>query len=259
MKLTVTTVLIGLLMMATSMASAERTKLRRELTFVVKNPDKAKNIAKRFHLAPSALTKLNKPLRKNQMVTAGKHLHIPVWLRKQKTITPGRKESIEFSMAEYELEPDSVEGDINADFICLADIEADSARRITIDKELVKTDRQIAVLNYRIDSMQGAPDAVTIDNSRDDKEMQLALRKMQIARERHYGKLNLGMGIDSLEKTRYKLRQERSKIDSRRDEYDYLVSNVEYIEKHNDEPSTKIIINEWGDDPDKGKSHNKRK
>ena len=259
MKLTVTTMFIGLLMTATLQATAERTKLRRELTFVVKNPDKAKNIAKRFHLAPAALTKLNKPLRKNQLVSAGKQLRIPVWLRKQKTNNTGHKESIEFTMAEYEIEPDSVEGDIKGDFICMADIEGDSARRITIDKELVKIDRQVTVLNYRIDSMQGAPDAVVVDNSKGDKEMQLALRKMQIARERHYGKLNLGMGIDSLEKTRYKLRQEKSKIDSRKDEYDYLVTNVEYVEKHNDEPSTRIIINEWGDDPDKVKSHNKRK
>jgi hypothetical protein len=250
---------IVLLAIAPLGLSAERTKMRHEAKFVVKTPDKAKNIATRFHIPAAMLTQLNKPLKKRQTVFAGRELRIPVWFKKKKTTETGKRDGAEFSVADYELDIDSLDANIKTDFINVSDIEADTLRRIAINKELAKIDRRMTVLAYRIDSMQGATDKVTTLNGEPQTETQIALHKMQIAKERHYGKMAIGGELDTVSRMRKVLQDERYKINMRVEEYENLITNASYNESNKEErtkyegSTTRIVINEWGDDPDKGR------
>lgn len=239
-----------------SILHAERTKMKRELTFIVRNTEKVKSIATRFHITASFLAKLNRPLRKGQTIQPGKALLIPVWLKKKSHTDT--KDSEEYIMKNYELDKDSLDSDINVDYICMEDIAADSLRSIEIDRDIKKIDKQIVQLNYKRDSMQGAPDI--IDNNQSENENQIALRKMKIAKERHYGKLNIATGIDSIQREKEKMQAERGQIKMRLNEYEDLTTNLHYNDRHHDDRSTiKIKINEWGDDPNKGQTPIRRR
>jgi hypothetical protein len=243
--------LIAAACLASSEAQAERTKMRRNLSFIVRNPDRIKNIAHRFHVPPKELVSLNKPIRKRQMVYAGKQLVIPVWLKRKKIGDKNRKEASDFSIADYELDTDSVDAYVREDFVNVSEIERDTVRRITIDKEVLKIDRKLVVLRTRMDSLRKAADALLPTGIDKENANAVVLKKMEIAREQRGTKIALEAEIDSLTKARIALGEEKSKINGRVEEYEYLVENAAYNQAHAVDENKVINLREWGDDPNK--------
>ena len=198
-----------------------------------------KNIASRFHIPNKTLTRLNTPIRKRQVMYAGKKLVIPVWLR-QKNSVP---QLSEFNLADYELDTDSLDSYVKEDFICMADIETDTIRRIAIDKETRKINRKIMAINYLLDSIEQ-------EGKRNLSNREI--RKMPLDRARRIGNFTIGLQIDTLTAQRKKLSEEKTKIDLRVADYEYLVENASYMASHTDsENKGTIQIREWGDDPSK--------
>jgi hypothetical protein len=240
--------LIGILIVSSALpAAAERTRMKRNITFVVRKPDKAKNIALRFHVNPKLMTELNAPLRKRQMVYPGKTLVIPVWLTKKKGLL---KESSDFNIAEYELPTDSLDPYIKEDFVNMAEIEADTVRRAAIGKELKALDRKLFVLYVRQDSVQKE-----VIKSYADMSLREQKRAM-IERMRKNPDAALDAEIDAVQKQKDKLNEEKNKINSRVMEYEYLIENAGYAAAHPEEADIRTInIREWGDDPAKAVDH----
>jgi hypothetical protein len=212
---------------------------RKDISFIVRKPDQAKNIATRFHITAKLLTKLNPPIRKRQTMYAGKPLVIPVWLKRKTSA----QDATDFNLLDYELNTDSLDIYIREDFVCMADIEADTVRRIAIDKQLRKIDRKIAAVNMVLDSIE--EDGMKNLSKRD-------IRKMPMDRARRIGNFKIGIQIDTLKQQRQLLVEEKAKIDLRIADYDYLVENATYMASHTDTGNNKAInIQDWGDDPDK--------
>ncbi len=234
----------GLLLSACTLpAMAERTKLKRNVAFIVRKPDRVKNIAARFHVMPKTLTMLNSPLRKKQMVYAGKKLIIPVYLKKK---TGPAKESSDFNIADYEWNTDSLDATIREDFVCMAEIEADTMRRIAIDRESRMMDRKIAILSYRMDSIEQVESGNSTNLSKRE------IRQLKIARANRTGDFAIGTEVDSLRQQRIRLSDEKTKIDMRVEDYENLVDNASYMAAHPySEDNRTIMLREWGDDPDK--------
>jgi len=207
--------------------------IRKDVAFIVRKPDRAKNIAVRFHITPKLLVQLNRPLRKKQIMYAGKKLVIPVWLKRKKT---GHEDS-DFNLADYELDMDSLDYYVREDFVCMAEIEADTVRRLAIDKEIKKIDKRIEEVNSILDSIE--EDGMHNLSMRD-------IRKMPMARARRTGMFKIGAQIDSLSRVRDQISQERSKIDLRLADYEYLVENAGYMASHTSVEDIKpILLQEW--------------
>jgi hypothetical protein len=215
------------------------TELKKDIAFIVRKPDKAKNIAIRFHVAMKTLKKLNIPLRRNQMLYAGKRLVIPLWLRRKDT----HHGSSGYDIADYILDTDSLDAYIREDFVCMSDIEADTIRRIAIDKEIKKIEGRTAIVNKMMDSIEEVG-MQTLSN-RD-------IRKMPMERARRAGSFAIGVEADSLQREHKKLSDEKDKIDLRFADYEYLVENAPYMATHTSDTDNKVIqIKDWGDDPNK--------
>lgn len=238
------TLLISLLMMASALpALAERTKMRRTITFIVRKADKVRNIAARFHIPAKELTRLNAHLRKGQMVYAGKQLRIPVWLQR---ISNSEKESSDFTMKDYVLAHDSLDDYINEDFVNTADIEADTVRRAVIDREIRGLDKKLSILYVRYDSVLRVENAEAADLSLREQ------KKLLIARMRNNPHAWLNTAIDTLNKQKATLINEKSSINARVDDYENLIENASYAAAHPEEANQKAFsLNEWGDDPAK--------
>ena len=212
---------------------------RKDVSFMVRKPDQIKNIATRFHIAAKLLTKLNPHVRKGQTMYAGKLLVIPVWLKRKSN----SEDVTDFNLADYELNTDSLDIYIREDFICMADIEADTIRKIVIDRELKKIDKKIAAVNLVLDSIE--EDGMRNLSKRD-------IRKMPMDRARRIGNFKIGTQIDTLKQQRQILVEERAKIDIRLADFDYLIENATYMASHTDTGNNKAInIKEWSGDPDK--------
>jgi len=213
--------------------------VRKDITFIVRKPDRVKNIAARFHISGKLITLLNPPIHKRQTMYAGKQLIVPVWLKRKTTA----QDESEFDLADYSLNTDSLDMYIREDFVCMADIEADTIRRIAIGKEMRRIDRKIEAVNLVLDSIE--EDGMRNFSNRE-------IRKMPMDRARRVGKFNIGAQIDTLKQQRQKLVEEKAKIDIRVADYDYLVENASYMASHPDTDSGKVInIQDWGADPDK--------
>lgn len=220
-------------------AYAQHSIVKKDIAFIARKSDRVKNIAVRFHLSASALTRLNTPLRKRQMVYAGKKLLIPVWLR-SKTAHPAPGG---YDIADYELDTDSLDAYIHEDFVCVADIEADTMRKITIEKDIRKIDRGILSLSLSMDSIE-AENVKGLSNRE--------LKKLQMAKERHTGDFTMASQIDSLRLQRRKLTEERAKIDLRLADYEDLLENASYMAAHPPRNDRKLIhLDDWADDPSK--------
>lgn len=212
---------------------------RKDIAFIVRKPDRAKNIAQRFHVSVKTLLKLNHPLRKNQIMYAGKQLVIPVWLKRKST----DQGSAEYNQADFELNMDSLDMYVREDFVCMADIEADTIRKIAIGKELKKIDARIAAVNAAMDSIEEV--GMRNLSNRD-------IRKMPMERARRAGNFKIGTQIDSLVLQKKKITEERDKINLRFADYEYLVENAPYMASHTGSEDVKTIaIKDWADDPAK--------
>jgi hypothetical protein len=212
---------------------------RKDISFMVRKPDQVKNIANRFHISAKLLTKLNPHIHKRQIMYAGKQLLIPVWLKRKNTT----QDATDFNLADYELNTDSLDVYIREDFICMADIEADTIRKISLDRQLKKIDGKIAAVNLVLDSIE--EDGMRNLSKRD-------IRKMPMDRARRIGNFKIGAEIDSLKQQRQILAEERVKIDMRLADFDYLIENATYMANHTDTGNNKAInIKDWGDDTDK--------
>jgi predicted RNA-binding protein with RPS1 domain len=218
----------------TTVEKASALKVKKDITFLVRKPDKAKNIATRFHIPFKTLAALNRPLRRRQDMYAGKSLVIPVWLKRKPSAI-----SEDYDLADYELDIDSLDIYVREDFVCVAEIEADTARRKAIDKEIKRIDNKIAAINLVLDSIE------------EDGKQNLSIheiRKMPMERARRAGRFTQGRQIDSLVTARKKITEERSKIDLRVADYEYLVENAPYMASHiGSEPPRVIEIKEWND------------
>ena len=213
--------------------------VRKDISFVVRKPDQVRNIATRFHITAKLLIKLNPPIRKRQTMYAGKQVLIPVWLKRKPTV----RDAADINLSDYELDTDSLDIYIREDFICMADVEADTIRKIAIDRQLRKIDGKIAAVNFLLDSIE--EDGMRNLSKRD-------IRKMPMDRARRIGNFKVGTQIDTLKQQRLMLVEEKAKIDIRLADYDYLVENATYMASHTDTGSNKAInIQDWGDDPDK--------
>ncbi len=194
------------------------TRVRKDIAFIVRKPDKVKTIAGRFHIASKTLVKINHPIRRGQTMYAGKKLVIPVWLKRKSTYP-----SSDFDLADYTLDTDSLDMYIREDFVCIADIERDSVRKMAIDKEIKKIDRKILSLNWALDSIE--EDGRHNLSNRD-------IKKLPMARARRIGNFALGLQVDSLVQQRKKIIEERTKIEIRVADYEYLVENASYMASH---------------------------
>jgi hypothetical protein len=214
-------------------AIAEGARQRHDITFVVRKADIAKNVAVRFHLSFRELKKLNPHLHKNDLAYQGKQLLIPVWMKPKGS---AQKESTDFSNLDYELDMDSLDAYIKEDFLSVADIEADTVRRIAIDKQIKLVNRKISILNARMDSIE-ADRMQSVSN----KEAM----KVQIDRARHRGGFAIGDEIDTLALQKKKLIEEKGKINLRVAEYEYLLENAVYMSSHSaQEDAAEIKLNE---------------
>lgn len=213
--------------------------VKKDIAFIVRKSDKVKNIAARFHVPFALFARLNTPIRKKQTVYAGKKLVMPVWLRKKNPAQP----DTEFNLADYELATDSLDTYVREDFISVAEIEADTMRRVAISKELKKIDKKIYMLNLLLDSIE------------EDGRQNLSKRdatKLPMNRARRIGYFSPGLQVDSLIKQKQKLSDEKTKIDLAIADYEYLLENADYMSSHHNKKNpANIEIKEWGDDPDK--------
>jgi hypothetical protein len=223
----------------TGSSYAERTVIKKDIAFIVRTPDVVKHIAIRFHVPVRTLIRINPLLRKRQTLYAGKRLVIPVWLQKK---DPGRP-AAEYNVADYTIDIDSLDAYIREDFICMADIESDTLRQMAIEKEIKQINKNIYSLDQAIDSVTGQG-MRTLSKS--------DIRKMQMARERHTGDFSFATQIDTLVQKREKLNEEKTKIELRRADYDYLLENASYAATHTDDDKSVIHLQDWGDDPNKG-------
>jgi len=221
--------------------------VKKDITFIVRKPDKVKNIAVRFHVPDRLFISLNRPIRKKQMVYAGKKLLIPVWLSRKST----SPRDAEYNLADYQLDIDSLDSYITEDFVSMADIEADSMRRMVIDRDIKKIDKRITSVN------------VTLDSIEDDARHNLSnreLRKLPMDRARRIGAFKIGTQVDSLTALRKKIIEEKAKIDLRVADYEYLVENAAYSAAHRgQEDQTLIDIKESWDYPTQVRSKKKNK
>ena len=195
---------------------------KHDITFVVRKPDRVKNIAARFHVTMKEIKKINKHLHKNDLAYQGRKLTIPVWL-KPRTDMP--HQSTDFSILDYVVDVDSLDQYINEDFLSVAEIEADTVRRIAIDKQIKVLTRKITGLNARMDSIE-AEKMQSVSN----KEV----LKIQIEKARHRGDFVIGNDIDTLTLQKKKLGQERARIDIRVADYENLMENAPYMATHTD-------------------------
>jgi hypothetical protein len=206
---------------------------KHDITFVVRKPDRVKNIASRFHVTMKELKKINRHLYKNDLAYQGKLLTIPVWL-KPRTDMP--HQSSDFSILDYAVDVDSLDQYINEDFLSVAEIEADTVRRVAIDKQIRVLTRKIAGLNARMDSIE-AEKMQSVSN----KEV----LKIQIERARHRGDFMIGNDIDTLTLQKKKLSQERARIDIRVADYENLMENAPYMATHSEvQEQREIQLNE---------------
>ncbi|MCW3125706.1 MAG: hypothetical protein JWO03_1364 [Bacteroidetes bacterium] len=239
------TLLIGLLMSTSALpALAAREKMKRNVTFIVRKPDKIKNIAARFQVTPKQLTTLNKHVHKGQIVYAGKALVIPVWLQRK---SGNQNESSEFNPADYILAGDSLDEYIGEDFINTMDIEADTVRRGAIDREVKVLDKKLYVLYVSYDSVLRVENAEFSDLSLREQ------KKLLISRMRNNPHASLNASIDSLNAHKARLAAEKARINARVADYENLVENALYAEAHPEgaEDIRTIRLREWGDDPTK--------
>jgi hypothetical protein len=205
----------------------QATKVKKDIPFLVRKADKAKNIAGRYHVAFRTLGALNPALRKRQLMYAGKKLIIPVWLKKTRD-----SRSSDFNLADYELDMDSLDIYVPEDFVNVASIEADTIRRIYIGKEIKKLDKQILALNFMLDSTE-EDGRINLSN-RD-------IRKMPMERARRVGRFKAGIQIDSLNEQKKRISEERGKINIRVADYEYLVENAPYMATHTEGRNKKTI------------------
>jgi murein DD-endopeptidase MepM/ murein hydrolase activator NlpD len=215
---------------------------KKDIAFIVRKPDIAKKIALRFHVPVRLFIKLNTPIRKRQLMYAGKQLVIPVWLRRK-----ANANSSDYDLADYQLDVDSLDAYVREDFVCMADIEKDTVRKIVIDKEIRKIDRRISIVNQLMDSIE----EVGMQNLSNRE-----IRKMPMERARRAGAFVIGKEIDSLRLAIKVLSDEKAKIDIRVADYEYLIENAPYMASHphTDEGKT-INIRDWGNDLDMVKNY----
>jgi hypothetical protein len=220
--------------------SASNNIVKKDVIFVVRKPDSIKNIASRFHVSIKTLRMINPPpVRKRLMVYAGKKITIPVWLIRKTDI----KGASDFNVADYKLDLDSLDIYVREDFLSMTDVEADTVRRIAIDKEINKIDRKITNVNHSLDSIEEVG-MHTLSN----KE----IRRMPMDRARSIGNFTSAAQIDTLVQLKSKLTEERSKIDVRMADYDYLIENAgNKIPAEDVEDTRTIQIRDWAGDPDK--------
>ena len=140
---------------------------------------------------------------------------------------------------------------VREDFICMADIEADTVRKIAIGKELKRIDARIAAVNAAMDSIEEV--GMRNLSNRD-------IRKMPMERARRAGNFKIGTQIDSLVLQKKKITEERDKINLRFADYEYLVENAPYMASHTGSEDVKTIaIKDWADDPAKSAGREKSK
>ncbi|MBS1624766.1 MAG: hypothetical protein JST83_12140 [Bacteroidetes bacterium] len=232
-----------LMLAATLPAAAERERMRRNITFIVRKADKVKNIAARFHVRMKEMKPLNAHLRKNQIVYAGKALVVPVWLKRKSHL---QRESSDFSIADFALDQDSLDAYIGEDFVNMMDVETDTVRRAMIDKEIRLLDRKLNVLYVKYDSVLREENAAYADLSLRDQ------KKLMISRMRNNPHAALDAAIDTLTKQKARLNAEKSGINARVADYENLIDNAAYAAAHPEEAQVSTIhLNEWADDPDK--------
>jgi hypothetical protein len=220
--------------------------VKKDITFIVRKPDRIKNIAARFHVPIKLFLRLNPALHKRQMVYAGKKLMMPVWLRKKDPNATGS----DYNLADYELATDSLDIYVREDFVCMADIETDTIRRIAINKELKRIDKKGFAISLFLDSVE--------EDSRQNLSKH-EIAKLPMTRARRLGKFAIGHELDSLLKAKQKLMEERAKIDIRVADYEYLLENADYAASHPDKDKARSIeIREWADDPGKHTSETRK-
>lgn len=234
----------ALLLCARPCAAAGAPDVRKELGFVVRRADQARAIAQRFHIRYRELARHNPGMHRGQLQYSGKQITIPVWLRPRNAAS----KPADFNLADYMPDADSLDPYVREDFICMADLQADTLRKLAIERELRKTDRSIAQMRNRLDSIEAA-------NMKDLSNREL--KKMQMARERHTGNFTIASMIDSALLQRKKLCDERSKIDLRLADYENLIDNAAYNAAHRQQaPPAAIHLADWGDDPAKQSNSN---
>ncbi|MFN8310990.1 MAG: hypothetical protein U0T73_13590 [Chitinophagales bacterium] len=244
MKLT--HIIVALFLIGNFSVSGARTQTRREITFIVVRAMRVKDVAAQFHVAPKELAKINH-VRKRQMVYAGKQLRIPVWLRKKAAVEKGGKSHDGFSMSDYEINRDSVEDGALDEFISMADVERDTARRIQIGKQIKQLDKQVSNAYTRLDSLENANDGVPYDPTT-DTDNRTAIKKMMVARNKHAAAETIYAEIDSLGKEKAKLSAERVKVTDRINQYESLMENAEYEAHHHSSTQVKrFSLNESSD------------
>jgi predicted DNA-binding protein YlxM (UPF0122 family) len=192
--------------------------VKRNVAFIVRKPDRARNLAVRFHVPFKALAKLNRSLRKKQIMYAGKSVVLPVWLKRKSTARYD-----DFNMADYELDMDSVDYYVKEDFISMVEIEADTVRRTAIGKEIKRIDARIEAINVELDSIE--------KNAAHDLSMR-EIKKLPLARFKHAGIFAIGVQIDSLAQVKSKISKERAKLDLIVCDYECLVENARYNSSH---------------------------
>ena len=219
--------------------------VRKDISFIVRKADKAKNIAIRFHTPFKTLAKLNHPLHRSDVMYAGKKLVIPVWMKRKDQAT-----SSDFNVADYEVSMDSLDIYIREDFVCVPEIESDSLRKAAIDREIKRMDKKVAAINQEMDSIEE-------DGMRNLSKKEI--RKMPMERARRAGKFEIGKQIDSITAQRKKISEERSKIDLRLADYDYLIENADYMSRHTQVEETRLIQIYEGDDAKKKQEKTSKK
>lgn len=192
--------------------------VKRNVAFIVRKPDRAKNLAVRFHVPFKTMAKLNHSLHKKQIMYAGKSVVLPVWLKRKSTAHYD-----DFNLADYELDMDSVDYYVKEDFISMAEIEADTVRRTAITREIKRIDAKIEAINVALDSIE--------KDAAHDLSMR-EIKKLPLARYKHTGIFAMGAQIDSLAQAKNKITKERAKLDLIVCDYECLVENARYNASH---------------------------
>jgi hypothetical protein len=206
-----------------------------------------KDVAAQFHLPAREIRAANKSL--HHRITSGKTVKVPVWLRKKagKTV----KESADFSMTDYELDPDSIDASVASDYINMNEIEADTALIQANNRAIQAINKQITILQYQLDSQQNTDSKIVNSAWLDQQANTQALRQMQLARERRTVTTSPAYLIDSLAMTKSSLIASNRQLHATVNDYEYYAENVDYFAHLKRDRRTAIVIADQGADLDK--------
>ncbi len=219
----------------------------RNVPYIVVKGDKLKNVAVRFMVPLKTLRKINK-LSKNFTCYPGMTLYVPVKVR-PRGWDPAMESSTDAGMlsqdrlpsVEYEVIGEGFDLDIKDDFMPTSEAQDDSVQFERVGTHIVRIDKRVSVLSYRMDSLKQTE--FTFGH---DDDLNSVLGRMRMARDQYYINGPLGKEIDSLHRIKATLNNLRIRLRNKITEYEYLRDNEAYA-KANYEREEMAKDTHWGD------------